>query len=603
MSLKIKVTALLTTFCMVISLLVVSCGQDEVKDVDLDETHDSDSVVISDKTVDTVTTKDEDKKSSVDPSIPKYGGIHTSVYTPTVPGWDPGTMQAGPVNHIRISNESLVGADWAKGLAGTGETDWKWGYMGLSNLLTGWLAESWEYPDDETLVFHIRPGVHWWDKEPVNGREFTAYDAEFAISREWDCAICYPRVSMPENQWPISIKALDKYTLELKVPPMTVGLHLFQIEWIRMIPPEVVEQYGNMNDWKNVIGTGAYMLTDYVPGSVLTYERNPDYWQYDPIHPENRLPYLDGLKWLNISDSSAIQAGFRTGKIDVIHSVSAEDKELFLRDKPDLMYAADFEKMITVVAMRVDKEDLPFKDVRVRRALNIAIDKVSILEDYYGGGALLAYPFLPTPAFQGLYVPLEEMPETVQELFKYDPDKAKALLAEAGYPEGFKTEIIIQSAQSDLMSIIKEYFSAVGVDMTLTVLEGSSFIGVFRSRNHSEMIWTTTYPYSFWKLAELRIEHGDDRSFYDNPKFRAVYEEVVKNVGVDDAKVKQLIKDNVPAVLDEAPYIWLPAGNKYNMWWPWVQNYTGEINFGSGVPQLYRIWLWHDETLKKSMGY
>jgi len=103
-----------------------------------------------------------------------------------------------------------------------------------------------------------------------------------------------------------------------------------------MTPREVVEMYGDMNSWENVVGTGGFMLTDYVTSSSLTYEKNPDYWSNDPVHPENPIPYLDSLKLLIISDLSSQQAAFRTGKMDMMANVSVEDWELFLNQSPEM---------------------------------------------------------------------------------------------------------------------------------------------------------------------------------------------------------------------------------------------------------------------------
>ena len=80
-------------------------------------------------------------------------------------------------------------------------------------------------------------------------------------------------------------------------------------------PPEVIEEHGDAQDWRNLVGTGPYMLTDWVKDSSVTYTKNPNYWGYDEKFPENRLPYLDEVKSLIIPDSSTLLAALRTGKI------------------------------------------------------------------------------------------------------------------------------------------------------------------------------------------------------------------------------------------------------------------------------------------------
>ena len=182
-----------------------------------------------------------------------------------------------------------------------------------------------------------------------------------------------------------------------------------------MLPREVVEMYGDMNNWENVVGTGGFMLSDFVASSSLTYTKNPSYWSTDPVNPENPVPYLDKVKLLVISDLSSQQAAFRTGKVDMMSNVSVEDWELFTQQNPEMQYSATWPWIPTFPCGRLDK-DLPFNDLRVRRALNLAVDQEAILEGLYKGhGAMLGYPFVPSKSMSDVYVPLEEMPESVQE--------------------------------------------------------------------------------------------------------------------------------------------------------------------------------------------
>ena len=128
------------------------------------------------------------------------------------------------------------------------------------------------------------------------------------------------------------------------------------------------------------------MLTDYVPGSTLTYEKNPNYWQFDPIHPKNRLPYLDMVKQLIITDASTQTAALRTGKIDVSSwtSLTLDDALLLMKQRPEMKYrpinGADNQ-----LYFRLDKEELPFTDLKVRQALTLAINQQEIIDEYYNG--------------------------------------------------------------------------------------------------------------------------------------------------------------------------------------------------------------------------
>ena len=101
-----------------------------------------------------------------------------------------------------------------------------------------------------------------------------------------------------------------------------------------VVPPEVMQKYGDMTNWKNSVGTGPFMLTDWIPGSEAVYVRNPNYWMKDPIGPGkgNQLPYLDGVSIVILPDASTQQAALRTAKIDQISGYNIEDDSQHEKD-------------------------------------------------------------------------------------------------------------------------------------------------------------------------------------------------------------------------------------------------------------------------------
>ncbi len=606
-----KIWALILSLLIMLSFLMISCESETTEKVAKDEGDD--------KVVITETETGEKKQETVqqpgmrDPDEPKYGGVFIDTGGDPF-GWDPGIMQSIFIYWSRFMNEPLLITDWSKGPAGTGQVDFQFGYMGMGSLLRGALAESYELPDNETIIFHIRPGVHWWNKAPVNGREVTADDVVWSIEREWACPRCWPRSSEPKENWLISIKALDKYTVECKVPPHVQGYHvIFEGWYLQILPPEVVAMYGDMNNWENVVGTGPWMIDDYVVSSSLTFKRNPNYWSNDPVHPDNPIPYMDSYKQLIIPDLSSQQAAFRTGKLDMLRGVSTEDWERFMQSNPDLNYVDVFPSIPQYPCGREDKEELPFKDLKVRQAMNLAVNQQEILDDYYKGyGVMLGYPFVPKQSFADVYVPLENMPTvpnepgsacSVQELFEYKPDKAKQLLAEAGYPTGFKTKITCSQAEVDFLSIVREYLLVVGIDMELDVNEGGAVFSMKKGRTFPEMIMSDTYTYSYWKMHNCRPESASCPPFWGSDKTKAAFDTVMTNIGKDDQAVRQAVKAVVPHILENAWGIWVPLRNTYWMWWPWLQNFHGETNDGHLNGSLFTPYYWYDTELKKSMGY
>ncbi len=590
---------LLVSFLMVISLVLAACGPAAVE-----EEEEEEEVVISEEEEE----EEEEviQKGFLPPENPKYGGLITTATSRDVHGFDPAVVMSIMTESIYFTHDHLIKGDWAKGPAGTGETDWlgflccNYDYMGPS------LADSWEMPDKETLVFHLHEGAHFWPKPPANGREVTADDVVFCINREWSSTTSFAAVSWGLDSAPTSVKALDKYTVELKVPPAIQGLHLLSTGALCYIyPPEVIEQYGDFQDWRVMIGSGPWMLTDYVVGSGLTFERHPDYGFVDPNHPENTIPYADGMKRLIIADSSTRLAALRTGKVDYLQSLLWDDYRLLKEQHPELLSKTKYGEAYFLVA-RVDKPELPFSDVRVRQAMNLAMNQQEILDEYYEGqGEVLGWPWYSWKEHDKVYIPLEELPKTVQELFEYHPDKAKQLLAEAGYPNGFKTNIICNPTQVDLLSICREQLLAVGIDMEIKVLELGVHSSILRGRKHDEMITGGGKMHFIpWMMHEIRKESFDNCAYYENSRTRAAFDEVQLYVMKDMDKTWEILKEVTPFMLEQCVMGGMPpVPYAYHVWWPWLQNFFGATSMGYWEPETNLRYAWMDVEMKKAMGY
>ncbi|MDP6577425.1 MAG: ABC transporter substrate-binding protein, partial [Dehalococcoidales bacterium] len=378
---------------------------------------------------------------------PKYGGIHIVARPDQPEVWDSalyrGYWQTAPVT------EPLLTADWLAGPAGTEEWFDSLGHEAELPYM-GMLSTGWERPDPDTLIYHIRQGIHYAldpsneNSRLVGGRELTADDVVAASVRNWTIGYyskSYKYISdlkNPANS--IYVSPDDPWAVIFKSKPGGLGLVFRHASTGRnqIIAPEMTEKYGEIKEWEQVVGTGPFMLEDYVGGSSVSYVKNPNYWGRDPFFPENKLPYLDGLKVLVIPDISTQQAALRTGKVDYLtEDIDKEQRDQLLRSNPELQTKKFLGAAGGGINMRLDKPELPWHDVRVRRALAMAIDNVEIRDTLWAGEAEIhTYPIGPKPEGMYLYTPLEEMPRSVQELFEYHPDKAKELLAEAGYPDG-----------------------------------------------------------------------------------------------------------------------------------------------------------------------
>jgi len=197
------------------------------------------------------------------------------------------------------------------------------------------------------------------------------------------------------------------------------------------------------------------------------------------------------------------------------------------------------------------------------------------------------------------YLPLEQMPESVQALYRYNPDRSRQLLAEAGYPEGFKAKMIVLSGfgVEDLASVYKAMWAKVGVDVELQPREMGvySSIGYSRAYEHTYLAFltgATQYP-GCLDLAWLK----GPASFFNvnDPVIETARQEIQKHVIVDMAGADRLYQELVPYILEQAYSIPRPSPYQYTLWWPWLKNYYGEF------PVRFAAYCWIDQDVKQEM--
>jgi len=587
-----KILWLVVSGLMVLSLVMAACGQ--------------------------AATEELEEEEVVSADIPKYGGEINVLQTSDIRGFDEAFTQSASVHSMKLTNSEISCGDWAKGPAGTGQTDWN-GMNNRTDIKAGLLAESWTVTEPGHIIFKVRQGVHYGLNEDseasrlMDGREYTAEDLVYNINRHLTGAKHYIPKAVPGFKEYSEVTATDEWTVEFKCNPKDfIWVLSLMLDYATMdMPREVIEEYGDMADWKNSVGTGPFFLTDYVPGSSLTYIRNPNYWETDPVGPGkgNQLPYADGVTQLIIPDESTRMAALRTGQVDWIPSVNRDQGLEIKRTSPGLStmtfnpYGSS-----NAIYMRQDNPELPYSDRQVRRALHMAIDYESIIQNLYGGEAdLLAWPFANAPGYQNAYLSLDEAPASVQEMYVYDTEKAKQLLADAGYPGGFITEVVVSDTGDniDYLSIIKDMWQEIGVEMVIVPKETGAYSTIVGKRNYENMILGIGAPASTYARAILYSgEIRYNLSYVDDPlveEAKVGMAEAVNNL--DEAAADVLHKELMKYVLDQAWAVPRPAGYTYKFWWPWLKNYHGEDGPGYGNGYMWVRYVWLDQELKKEMGY
>jgi len=382
-------------------------------------------------------------------------------------------------------------------------------------------------------------------------------------------------------------------------------------KYLMIRPPELFDEDGNIDNWQLQIGTGPFMLKDYVTESQGTLVRNPLFYAMDPIGPGkgNRLPYMDGVRYLIIPDWSTRLAALRTGKIDTLRRLSWEDAAQMRKTAPHVLEYEHWDWMPNPypLSMRVDIP--PFNDVRVRQAMLLATDLEAIRQSWTGGlGTTITYPFMYNKPYAEMYIGLDspDLPKEVKELYTYNPEKARQLLTEAGYPDGFNTQVLTQSVDADYLAIIKDMWSKVGVDLELTVKTRGPILSLIRNKEHPPLIlyYGQTPPSRFYQPWGFTGEDPHNVGLIHDPVIEKALDEI-RTLAMTDQHgamrlMRELIKDYM---LPQVFAIPTPAAPVYNAWSPWLKNYSGESALLLGTAHRWVQWVWYDQDLKKSMGY
>jgi len=596
---KVKRVCLILGFLIIFSLIIASC-----------ETETKTTTTTSKQT--TQVTTATATKTTVDTTTPRYGGTISIALTMDPQTFDEsqGMMHATAFT-LLLTNQELMTGNWEIGPAGTGQYDWAIMDLGKIDGKTGCLAESWDIIEPDTMIFHIRQGVKFAlnpaseASRLVNGREFTANDAVFSLKQ----LITQPRsaISLGDTRKAI-ITAEDERTVKIVLPPENYEDMLIMGDFASLWAPEVTQKYGNMTDWKNSVGTGPFILTDYIAASSANLERNNNYWETDPIGPGKgkQLPYLDGVKYLIIPDLSTRLSALRTAKIDLLNNVWWEDAVSLEQTNPELLKKKFYANVGLAINARVDKPNLPYKDIKVRRALMMATDFETIKNTFAGGEAqIVSWPILYLKEYKNAYLPLEEAPESVQELYKYNPEKAKTLLTEAGYPEGFTMHLICSNLAStiDYVSIVKDMWKEVGIELIIEPKEGAAMTGITFMRAYEEAIVGGPAPISnlYNGIFFTGAKFGGNQSMVDDPLAWEAKDKMLRIALTDPDAADAIHKEFMKYVLDQAWAIPAVTPPQYHFWYPWLKNYHGEMSIGYSNNYNYTKYAWIDKDLRKEM--
>jgi len=415
------------------------------------------------------------------------------------------------------------------------------------------LAVSWDTPDPKTYIFHLRQGVLFH-----NGREFVADDVKYSFERLID-----PKTAAPLASWYASIASIevvDKYTVKfnLKQPDVWLLSNLAHRRPSSIIPKEVVEQNG---DLKNVaVGTGPFMLAEWVPGSRAVLKRNPNYYK-------KGLPYLDQITFNIIPEERSRLAALRAGQVDLTKFLEPKTA-LVLENNPDVVVKRMGGQWRTAIVLNTKVK--PFDDVRVRQAVSLAIDRNQILNSVFAGYGALT----------GVVPPDEPWTIPVSDLFGYTPDlaKAKQLMADAGYPNGYPDKIPYMAASTyptdvDTAMIVQSMLKQIGINVDLNIQEYGAIIAAETSHNFTMMAGDYTgRPNPDLYIGPMYYTGtGTNAPQYDSAEMNALLDKGRQTA--DDAARKVIYQDAQKLAAQDAPIIWLTVLPLIEGMQPYVRDY------------------------------
>ncbi len=322
-------------------------------------------------------------------------------------------------------------------------------------LATDWTVSS----DGLSYVFNLRHGVKFH-----NGREMTSADVVYSFNRIMDPKTGSPQASRFSQVASIDATGPYQVTFKLKEP---FAPFLSNLTNLYVVPKEVVEANGDLQ--KVAVGTGPYELEKVVPDTYVLLKANPDY--YRPGEPK-----LAELKFNVVPEASTRAAGLRTGTYQLLPTVDPVTAQT-LKNASGVRVVGTQDLAYSLLGLNVSRK--PFNDPKVREAINYAVNRPDIVQAVYLGNAVPGGPL--SPALKDWAVPTSQYP-----CYAPSVDKAKQLLAEAGYPNGFSTTIVTFGTikeVADTAQVLQAQLAKVGIDAKVDVEEFGKFVQDWKNSN------------------------------------------------------------------------------------------------------------------------
>jgi peptide/nickel transport system substrate-binding protein len=385
------------------------------------------------------------------------------------------------------------------------------------------LAESWTISDDGlTLNFKLR------DAKFSDGTPVTAEDVKFSIERAASEASGWGRFYRPITSF--EIRNEHEITMKL-AQPFTPAFNNLALFAAAILPKAQVEAKGDAF-FEAPVGSGPFMLKSRVRGSRVDLVKNPNYWQQGK-------PYVDEAVLEVVTEPSARVMKLEAGEVDValdppLNQLKDLDGKDGITVGQTIPYRADFVQLNTTRK--------PLDDVRVRQALNYAVDKDALVKGVLYGAGKPAASAMPVMAFA----------DAGLQPYAYDPAKAKQLLAEAGYADGFEAQVVVDSGAATSRNAaiaLQAMLQQVGVKLKVQMLEGGTQWETTKAGNYDMSVSYTTSDtidpdqiigfvgvnperanayHTQWKDDHLNALYADERKTVNGPERGAMFKQMIQ---------------------------------------------------------------------------
>src|SRR5437899_9123407 len=391
--------------------------------------------------------------------------------------------------------------------------------------LVPWLAERWHTTDNRNYTFFLKRGVRFH-----NGREMTAADVKYVFERAMN-----PETKHPYPGYYAAISDIivrDDYTITFSLKSLNANFLLNLARQGSVIyPREAVEALKS-----EPMGTGPFKLAEWVRGDRIVLTRNPDY------HVKG-LPMLDRVVFRFIPDPNATLAALKAGDVDAsLFGLGPEHVQELQKDARFQVIVGDTTNDVILATNNPRK---PYADVGVRRAITYAIDKQDVLKGaMFGMGKILGSNVDPLNPY---YI-------DVSGLMPYDPAKAKKLLAEAGYPNGFETVLKVAPQYYYTVrtgEVLADQLQKVGVKVKIEQIEWGQWLS--RVWKDADYDLTIIGHAEAWDIANYAKPTYYFR--YDSAEFQKLFKE--SEVTVDDKARRELYVRMQKKLVEDAPVVWL----------------------------------------------